>query len=82
MRGVRGLTLAVHPARTSAPLPYGRRMSTDAPTHEHDPDGARLGGAEDAAVDDRAEALRSQGIMPDVASIREDDRARDDDDDA
>ncbi|MFC7430869.1 MULTISPECIES: hypothetical protein [unclassified Agrococcus] len=46
------------------------------PTHEpqHDPDDARLGGTEDAAVDERAEELREQGIMPDPAAIREDDR--------
>ena len=51
-------------------------MSTDAPTPRQDD--ARLGGTEDAAVDDRAEALRARGIMPDVAAMREDDRADDD----
>ncbi|WP_175414105.1 hypothetical protein [Agrococcus sp. SGAir0287] len=51
-------------------------MSTDAHAPQHDDD-ARLGGAEDAAVDDRAEALRSTGIMPDVAAMRADDRADD-----
>lgn len=48
--------------------------------HSPEPDAAqddadaRLGGAEDAAVDERAEALRDQGIMPDVEAMREDDR--------
>ena len=51
-------------------------MDTDARSTEpeHDRDDARLGGAEDAAVDDRAEELRSQGIMPDLEAMREDDR--------
>ena len=44
------------------------------PDPQHDPDDARLGGTEDAAVDERAEALRAQGIMPDVEAMREDDR--------
>lgn len=47
---------------------------TPEPDPQHDPDDARLGGTEDAAVDERAEALRAQGIMPDVEAMREDDR--------
>lgn len=56
---------------------YRGRMTDQ---HLPDPDpaqddaDARLGGAEDAAVDERAEALRSRGIMPDLAAMREDDR--------
>lgn len=49
-------------------------MSETTPEPQHDPDDARLGGTEDRAVDDRAEELRAEGIMPDPAAIREDDR--------
>lgn len=44
------------------------------PEPEHDDAHARLGGTEDAVVDERAEELRAQGIMPDPAAIRADDR--------
>ncbi|GAA2172136.1 hypothetical protein GCM10009846_08880 [Agrococcus versicolor] len=52
-------------------------MSDERPTDpDRDADDALLGGTEDAAVDERAEALRDEGIMPDVASIRADERER------
>jgi hypothetical protein len=52
-------------------------MTDERPTEPaQDPDDALLGGTEDAAIDDRAEALRAEGIMPDVASLRSDERER------